>query len=127
MRRMRFLLTIGVASALVVAIYTGLHVRPRMAAMFHGHPVLALAFLNRNEARLHVDARRVFLAGDSAGAQIVGQLATVISSSLDAKRIGVVPSIDRGQLHGIAINDSYGWVLQPRRALAERLIAPNSH
>jgi acetyl esterase len=193
MRGMRFLLTIGVASVLVVAIYTGLHVRPRLAAMFHRHPVLdgvtarfderydtnepdalldvfypsqlenaarlptivwvhggafsggskdditryleilaaknftvvgvnyslaparhyptpilqvntALAFLSRNEARLHVDARRVFLAGDSAGAQIVGQLATVISSSLVAKRIGVVPSIDRGQLHGVILH-----------------------
>jgi acetyl esterase len=40
MRGMRFLLTIGVAGVLVVTIYTGVHVSPRLAAMLHRHPVL---------------------------------------------------------------------------------------
>jgi acetyl esterase len=63
----------------------------------------ALAFLSRNEATFHVDATKLFLAGDSAGAQIAAQLATAISSPPYAKRIGAAPSIERQQLRGVIL------------------------
>ena len=55
------------------------------AGQIYPTPILqvnaALAFLEKNEARLHVDASKLFLAGDLAGAQIAAQLAAVISNS----------------------------------------------
>jgi acetyl esterase len=64
----------------------------------------ALAFLEKNAARLHVDASKLFLAGDSAGAQIAAQLAVVISNSAYADQMGVTPSIDRRQLKGVILH-----------------------
>ena len=64
----------------------------------------ALGFLSENEVRLHVDASKLFLAGNSAGAQIAAQLAAVISSASYAKRVGVSPSIDRRQLRGVILH-----------------------
>jgi acetyl esterase len=64
----------------------------------------ALAFLSKNEVRLHVDASKLFLAGDSAGAQIAAQVAAVISSASYAKRVGVSPSVDRQQLRGMILH-----------------------
>jgi acetyl esterase len=61
----------------------------------------ALGFLTGNGALLHVDRSRLFLAGDSAGAQIAAQLANAISSSSYAAEVGVVPSIERSQLKGV--------------------------
>jgi acetyl esterase len=61
----------------------------------------ALGFLSRNAASLHVDRSRLFLAGDSAGAQIAAQLANAISSSSYAAEIGVVPFVERSQLRGV--------------------------
>jgi len=60
----------------------------------------ALAFLMRNAARLHVDQANVFLAGDSAGSQIAGQLVNVISTASYASEVGISPSIERSQLRG---------------------------
>ncbi len=60
----------------------------------------ALTYLNKNAADLHVDASKLFLAGDSAGAHIAAQLAIVISNAPYAKQMGVTPSIDRRQLLG---------------------------
>jgi len=64
----------------------------------------ALAFLEKIAAGLHVDASKLFLAGDSAGAQIAAQLAAVISNSQYAKQMGVSPSIDRHQLKGVILH-----------------------
>jgi acetyl esterase len=61
----------------------------------------ALGFLTRNAVPLHVDPSRLFLAGDSAGAQIAAQLANAISSSSYAAEVGIVPSIERSQLKGV--------------------------
>ena len=63
----------------------------------------ALAFLVRNAARYHVDTARLFLAGDSAGAQIAAQLAAIISDPRYAASVGISPSIPRTQLRGIAL------------------------
>jgi acetyl esterase len=64
----------------------------------------ALGYLSKNEAALHVDASKLFLAGDSAGAQIAAQLAIVISNSPYAKEMGVTPYINRRQLLGVILH-----------------------
>lgn len=63
----------------------------------------ALGYLARNTARLHVDAGRMFLAGDSAGAQIAAQEANMISVSEYAAELGVKPTIQRSQLAGVLL------------------------
>jgi acetyl esterase len=63
----------------------------------------ALAFLIRNADLFHVDATKLFLAGDSAGAQIAAQLAAIISDPGYAASVGISPSIPRKQLRGIAL------------------------
>lgn len=64
----------------------------------------ALEFLQRNGHELHVDALRLFLAGDSAGAQIAAQLANVITSPSYARDVGVTPSIQGSQLKGVVFH-----------------------
>jgi acetyl esterase len=64
----------------------------------------ALGFLNRNGLPLHVDRSRLFLAGDSAGAQIAAQLANVISSSSYAADVGIIPSVERSQVKGVVFH-----------------------
>lgn len=64
----------------------------------------ALAYLVRNAADLHLDPSRIFLAGDSAGAQIAAQLANVITSPGYSKEMGMTPAIDRSQLRGAVLN-----------------------
>jgi acetyl esterase len=64
---------------------------------------LALAYLARNAQRLHVDPRRLVLAGDSAGAQLAAQLANVITSPAYARTVGITPSIAPGQLVGVLL------------------------
>lgn len=63
----------------------------------------SLAYLGRNAARLHIDTSSLFLAGDSAGAQIAAQLANVITSPSYAREMGIVPSINPVQLRGIVL------------------------
>lgn len=60
----------------------------------------ALGHLQQHAERLRVDPSRLFLAGDSAGAQIAGQMSNVITSAEYAQAVGVVPSITRQHLRG---------------------------
>lgn len=60
----------------------------------------ALGYIEANATRLGIDANRIVLAGDSAGAQIVAQVAAVISSPDYAKRIGIAAPIARERLRG---------------------------
>jgi acetyl esterase/lipase len=64
----------------------------------------SLDFILKNSEELHADPRRVFLAGDSAGAQIAAQLANVIGSPSYAKDLHIVPSIERAQLRGVVFH-----------------------
>lgn len=64
----------------------------------------ALAFLVRNATQLRIDPERLFLAGDSAGAQLAAQMANIVSSPGYAKAVGVVPSIRREQLRGVVLH-----------------------
>jgi acetyl esterase len=64
---------------------------------------VALGFLTREAARLHVDPGRMVLAGDSAGALIAAQLANVITSPQYARALGIVPALQPGQIAGVLL------------------------
>ncbi|WP_237065527.1 alpha/beta hydrolase [Microbulbifer guangxiensis] len=63
----------------------------------------ALAFLDRNAGKLNLDTSRVFLAGDSAGAQIAAQVGNLIASSDYAGELGIEPPLQRRQLSGLLL------------------------
>lgn len=63
----------------------------------------ALAYLERNAKRLHVDASRFVLAGDSGGAHIAAQVANLVSVPAYAAALGIAPSIKRPQLRGVIL------------------------
>lgn len=60
----------------------------------------ALSYLIHRAAQYHVDARHVFLAGDSAGAQIAAQVAATASDPGYAAQVGITPSIQRHDIAG---------------------------
>jgi acetyl esterase/lipase len=63
----------------------------------------ALAYLKENGDAVHVDASRMVLAGDSAGAQIAAQLANIISVPAYASEVGLEPAIERSRLQGVVL------------------------
>lgn len=63
----------------------------------------ALAYLQANAGRLHVDPKRIVLAGDSAGAHITAQMANIVAVPSYAKAIGIAPAIPRSQLIGLLL------------------------
>lgn len=64
----------------------------------------ALAYLHANAQRLQLDTRRIVLAGDSAGAQITAQMATIISNPAYAQQLAIQPAIQPAQLKGVLLN-----------------------
>ena len=63
----------------------------------------ALAHLIANAAMFNIDPQRIFLAGDSAGAQIAAQSALVIVEPDYGQRIGVRPGMSRAGLKGLLL------------------------
>ena len=63
----------------------------------------AIAVLVARNERYHVDVSRLVLAGDSAGAQIASQIATVTTNPEYASEIGIVPSLALDQLRGTVL------------------------
>lgn len=63
----------------------------------------ALGFLVREADRLGIDAGRIVLAGDSAGAQLAAQLAAVITTPGYADLVGVPPPVAPGRLTGVVL------------------------
>lgn len=63
----------------------------------------ALAYLEGNARRFHVDSSKLFLAGDSAGAQIAAQVANVVTSPSYARQMNMKSSIDPQQLRGVIL------------------------
>lgn len=63
----------------------------------------ALAYLAGNAKRFNIDPDRIFLAGDSAGAQIAAQTALVISRPDYSQRIGIAPGIGQAALRGVIL------------------------
>ena len=64
----------------------------------------ALRHLIENAKQYGIDTSRIILAGDSAGAQITGQLTTIISSPEYASRHGFAPPIPRTHLKGAILH-----------------------
>lgn len=63
----------------------------------------ALALVLVNAGRYHIDPTRIFLAGDSAGAQIAAQLAAIISAPDYAAATGIAPAMARQALRGVVL------------------------
>jgi acetyl esterase/lipase len=64
----------------------------------------AHAYVLANAERLHVDPDQIFLAGDSAGAQLSSQLAAIITNPDFAADMGITPSLSPDQLSGLVLN-----------------------
>ncbi len=63
----------------------------------------ALSHIVASAARFNIDPTRVFLAGDSAGAQIAAQTALVIADAAYARAMGMEPGITRASLRGVVL------------------------
>jgi acetyl esterase len=63
----------------------------------------ALGFLMHNADRFRIDTSKLFLAGDSAGSQIVAQLAAIIGDPAYAATVGIKPTIDRAAVKGVVL------------------------
>ncbi len=64
----------------------------------------ALAYLDAHAAELGIDRERIVLAGDSAGAQLASQLATLTTNERYAHLLGMTPALEASQLIGIILN-----------------------
>lgn len=64
----------------------------------------ALGYLETNRARLGIDTDRVVMAGDSAGAQITSQIATMVTSPAYARDLGISPTLTPEQLRGVILH-----------------------
>lgn len=64
----------------------------------------ALGYINRHAERLHIDPKQIILAGDSAGSQIVAQLATLVTSPTYVEKVGITPNLRKEQLVGMLLN-----------------------
>jgi len=64
----------------------------------------ALAYLTEHAAELGIDADRIVLAGDSAGAQLASQLAVLTTNPDYATLVGIEPALRPEQLVGTILN-----------------------
>jgi acetyl esterase/lipase len=64
----------------------------------------ALSFIRSHAARLGADEDRIFIAGDSAGAQITSQIALAITDPVYARELRLTPSIKPEQLRGVILH-----------------------
>ena len=64
----------------------------------------ALSYLQDNAERLHIDADRIVMAGDSAGSQLTSQLANIITNPEYAAQMHVMPALEPEQLRGVVLN-----------------------
>ena len=63
----------------------------------------ALAYLTAHADELQIDPQRLVLAGDSAGAQISAQVATIVTSPAHAESMDLRPTVDPAQLIGMVL------------------------
>lgn len=64
----------------------------------------ALGYLEANHERIGIDSDRIVMAGDSAGAQITSQIATMVTSPAYAQDLGIDPSLTPEQLRGVILH-----------------------
>jgi acetyl esterase/lipase len=72
---------------------------------------VALGYLRDHAAALHIDASRLFLAGDSAGAQIAAEVALIVSDPALGVPLGIKPTISPPSLRGLIL---YCGIYDPR-------------
>lgn len=63
----------------------------------------ALGYIQHNAERLHIDPDRIVMAGDSAGAQITSQYATIVTNPDYAAELGIDPTLAPEQLRGVIL------------------------
>ncbi|MEN1988325.1 alpha/beta hydrolase [Paenibacillus hubeiensis] len=63
----------------------------------------ALAYVKEHAAEFRGDASKLFLAGNSAGAQIASQMAAVITNPSLARLMDIHPAVDAEQLRGVLL------------------------
>jgi acetyl esterase/lipase len=61
------------------------------------------SFVEVNAARLRLDASRLVVAGDSAGAHIAAQVAALVTTPGYADAVGVAPTLTPTQLRGVVL------------------------
>ena len=61
-------------------------------------------FLLANAEKFHIDPNKIVMAGDSAGAQLTSQLATLITNPAYAKEMEFTPVLTPEQLQGVVLN-----------------------
>lgn len=64
----------------------------------------ALGYLEEHAAEFRIDPDRVVLAGDSAGAQLASELATLTTNPDYAQLLGIQPALTPAQLVGTVLN-----------------------
>lgn len=64
----------------------------------------AFGYIVDHAGELRVDPDRIVLAGDSAGGQLVSQLATMITSEPYAAAVGIAPTLRADQVRGVILN-----------------------
>ncbi len=64
----------------------------------------ALSYLQDNAERLHIDADRIVMAGDSAGSQVASQLANIITNPAYAARMHITAALEPEQLRGVVLH-----------------------
>lgn len=64
----------------------------------------ALEHIVEHADELHVDPDRLLLAGDSAGAQLAAQVASLVTSPTYATRVDVAPTISAARLRGVILH-----------------------
>jgi len=64
----------------------------------------ALGYIQQNATRLNIDANHIAMAGDSAGSQIVAQMANIITSPSYATQIGIQPTLPATNLKAMLLN-----------------------
>jgi acetyl esterase len=64
----------------------------------------ALKYIHENAKRLNIDSNNIIMAGDSAGSQIVAQVANAITSADYASKLELQPKIGASQLKAVLLN-----------------------
>lgn len=93
------------ASAGYVVVAPNYTLAPKQAYPYQVHQLNdAHKYMLQNADRFHINTDKIFLAGDSAGAQLSSQLAALATSPAYAKEVGVVPVLKPAQLKGVILN-----------------------
>jgi acetyl esterase/lipase len=83
----------------------------------------AIAHIIDNAARLHVDDEQIFLAGDSAGAQMASQIAAAVTNMEYAAELGLACRLDRRHLRGCVL---FGGVYDANAVARHDSAVPNA-